>query len=188
MLPQDLRDIVFSTSWQETIAGLIHKFNLTREQGVFLKHEVLIVLLGLIHPNAFRDEVTNRLSGVSADALDSIATTIEDVVLGPVYETLVAFFDAERSRSGEFSNPTPTSPPELAAPETLILTTPIPRVAPQAPAQPTSVFEEKLKRVFTVPREESRVASTPTVPVAPKAPTPPAAPRPGSDPYREPLT
>lgn len=190
-LPPDIQGLLMSDLFDVAIQDIAALHALSAVQAKQLEDEVGLILMGIISLDQFKSGVRDRLE-VDDTKTEKIVNEVNIRIFSIVRESL-----GKIPVEGELETKEPASSiPGAPIPLTLkpAVTTPVQMAPtapqPQEPAQPQSIFEEKLKRVFTVPRADARLsgstAAIPTPPATPTVPTPPLAPHTGVDPYREP--
>ncbi|MHB8651920.1 MAG: hypothetical protein ACYC8S_02180 [Minisyncoccota bacterium] len=197
-LPEDLQIALGS---RETLAkvwriGWDHK--LGDEQIELLVEEVAHVFLGITPIHELSQKLASQLKITPQDA-EEIAQNITTNILAP-YENLINSLGAPPSEDGgvgaNIKQPTfvdstpsihPLAPPSApldASPAQDQNIAPAPVVVPEQAPVPSSMFEEKLKRVFSMPRQDPRGISGQNASLG-NPPTPPSPQGTPSDPYRE---
>ena len=128
-LPQEVRTFIASSGWDKTIEEILTKFNLSEEtQGIF-RNEVLLVIVGIVHPDEFRGELADQL-GAYDENTDSIASEIDEKIFAPIRPALIAFFESEQSKEGGEEEKA------VSAPSEALLAPPAPVIQPAPPAPP----------------------------------------------------
>lgn len=178
-LPKEVRSFFASSDWDVSLDAITNEFSIPETTRGAIRNEVVIVLLGLMHPDALRGEL-GKIILTRAETIDAIVAQIENKILTPVRPALIEFFEKERvdaeSRGEALEEASATSiikAPSIGA----------------APANiPTGIKEEPLLPPLT-PKVIQPKAPTPEVilmhpfeeklqsaPVAAVAPTPSAMP------------
>ncbi len=195
-LPTEIRDFLASSGWDVALDSIVEKFAITGNVRVEFHNEILIILLGLMHPDAFRGEIEKFLL-TRAEIIDAIVAEVEEKIFVPIRPSLIAFFESERATAeaeqvmpSEYSSealveaPTPgqimllektsdTPPENLPIEKTMEL--PFLKLIPKVSTpddQSIHPFEEKMKIVFT---SAPAYADTGSLPLATQEeiPTPP---------------
>lgn len=211
-IPTLIKGVLSSHEWGDLSGQLAVQANLSKEQFVDLQLEIILVLLGLAHPDDFQSIVTEKLTTKSALA-PSLATKIQEKIFIPIYPTLIKFFEDESLKetaptsigAAPANIPTgikeepllpPLTPkviqPKAPAPE-VILMHPFEEKMQSAPVAAVAPTPSAMPATFT-PAPVSPTPSAPVVPAAPQGavaftPAQNSSPR-GTlthDPYREPL-
>lgn len=206
-IPGTIKSILVSSGWVSLSEQLANEIALTKEQSVDLQLEIAFVLLGLVHPDDFRNKIEDVLR-LSKEEVDLIVTKVGSKVFAPIQHTLVEFFEKEASENPDdiiIPEKTPMQMPDIA-PENLptdeegesLLTSFTPSSEGEETMEPLAhPFEEKMRKVFTAgqqslgdlaiePRLPGAPAPTSVVPLVPHVPNvPPTPPIYQADPYRE---
>lgn len=208
-LPEDIQIALGSTEILAKVWKIGWSYKLTDDYIELLIDEVAHVFLGITPIQEFPKKLTSQLKIAPQDAegiIQEITTNIFAPYENPLH-SLKKELVADGGVGANISQPTftdnapsihPLAPPPSPTPPTTPslspqagagATSPLAINTTQAPA-PASMFEEKLKRVFSMPREDSRGISGQSASLGqPPAPSsPPAPPAPQNtppDPYRE---
>ncbi|OHA81421.1 MAG: hypothetical protein A2675_00075 [Candidatus Yonathbacteria bacterium RIFCSPHIGHO2_01_FULL_51_10] len=166
LLPQAAHDYVTGASWADPVKNIASQNELNEEQSGGLLLEFILVLVGLSHEEDYVTEVRERLGlteelaqKISADTL-ALVHPVTRASLKELCEKELAAESSVSATPTTYVVPTPPTPPPTPAPADM----------------PASIFEEKLKRVFTMP---SSTGNAPSMPPSPGSSA-------GADPYREP--
>ncbi len=208
-LPLELTKFLAYSEWDDLISSIGDEYKLPDAQFNTFHQEVFLVLLGLTHPDGFRDEIINRLE-IEIETLDALILEVEEKIFVPIRPALIQFFESEQAIAEEDEAPIEIQTPEQemlleetpdVAPENLpieegvesFLPNLIPKVA-TSDSQPVHPFEEKMKMAFTGTPATADTENI--IPLIRKAPppaqtnTPNITPLPSTeslrhDPYRE---
>jgi len=161
-LPDDLQIALASGETLKEILAAAHIHGLTSDATDALIEEIGSVLLGETPLSQFSEVLTARLS-MSPEQLGPLVNDIISFVFDPIKDLLS-------------NTPVDIAPPTPAEPPYVVPTPPTPPPTPAPADMSASIFEEKLKRVFTMP---SSTGNAPSMPSSPGSSA-------GADPYREP--
>lgn len=153
-LPSTVVDFIASSNWQEELTNIVRPFRLTPSVVDTLENEVVLVLAGLVHPDAFHSELVKQ-TGVDEVVLSGVISEIEEKIFGPVRTELIRFYEEqstlENSNDQEMAK-------GLEKKDELVKAPPQKEPSPPAPAQvwekvpevvPTNLPTEKGRNVFT---------------------------------------
>ncbi len=216
-LPNEVTDFLSSASWSEDLEEIGSMYNLTEEELYGFKREATLVLVGLVHPDAFGLMLEEEVGVVNVTVLEALVANVEKKIFAPIRPALIEFFEQEASENAEEVPLVPNVPPvpqmpdlapdnlptnedelENLRPESESFLPPLkPKVVPVSRTSaeegviiPTHPFEEKMKEVFTVGHQSiNNIAVEPSALESSSASTqtPKAPPIPHADPYREPI-
>lgn len=164
-LPREVVTFISSTNWDDDLNEIGSLYNLSKEELWGFKREVNLILLGLVHPDAFTGELAQEV-GIKEPVLKAIVGTTEQKIFAPIRPALIQFFENERAAAearGEFTEEeetvsTPKSPvPMDVAPANLPTETKeaplLPPLIPKTVASESVIaphpFEEKMQKAFT---------------------------------------
>lgn len=99
-LPKEIIDFILSGGWNTNIVEIGSLYNLSREEIIAFKREVLLVLVGLTHPDEF-SEVLAREVGLQGAVLEAIVKNVEEKIFAPILPTLIDFFEKENVKMTE---------------------------------------------------------------------------------------
>lgn len=211
-LPSTVVDFVSSTNWDADLDEVGSLYNFSEEKLTYFKREATLVVIGLVHPDAFGDMLKQEVGIKDTAVLEGLVANVEKKIFAPIRPALIEFFEKEASESEgrkskvESDAQTPDlAPDNLPTEETaesfLPKLTPkiiMPSLANQE-QEAVHPFEEKMKEFFTAgqkpvsnatvesarqnfPQENLGGQAIPQT-FTPQAPkTPPPY---GADPYRE---
>jgi hypothetical protein len=94
ILPKEVINILADPAWSEKVLTIGRKNGLTEEQSQTLLLETNLVLLGLVHPDEYADELKNRLK-IDEMKADNIVSDINREILSGVREKLIAMFASQ---------------------------------------------------------------------------------------------
>ncbi len=184
-LPHELNIFATSPDWQRVLDEISVRYALTKDVATSIKFEVLLTLIGLADPDAFKEELVKILL-TRAETIDDIVAEVEQKIFAPIRPALIQFFESEQAKeveseklkveSGEkdMANAEPiqsTTYNLQPTPENLSIEKNvessfiklIPKVA-TPDNQPAHPFEEKMRQVFTGASIE--IGNTPNIPPA----------------------
>lgn len=98
-LPREVTRFLASAHWSKKLEEIGAAHNLSPEEHDRLKDETVIVLAGLLHPDAYQETLGAAL-GVGPTVTD-IVTRVEREIFAPVRPYLVKFFEQEQEHYGE---------------------------------------------------------------------------------------
>ncbi len=198
-LPHELNIFATSPDWQRTLDEIIARYALTKDTATSIKFEVLLTLIGIANPDAFREELVKILFA-RAEVLDAIVAEVEAKIFVPIRPALIAFFESEQATAGVEKGGVTETIPQGTTPANIptqatepLIPTLIPRVILPANAEPVApvipLFEQKMQAGF-IPAPQATVAPIEVTPQiitsAPRIPTPTQGTF-SHDPYREPV-
>ena len=93
-MPPKVIDFLSSFDWESVLNNTSASHNLSFELSNKLKKEVVLVLAGLIHPDAFREEIKERIGG-DETTIDAIVAEIEENIFTPIRADLMKFFEEQ---------------------------------------------------------------------------------------------
>ena len=161
-LPDDLRKIILSTETADKIQAIGQKYNLHIDQMGALDEEVHNVLFGVSSPSKLTEQIKNRL-GIEQSAADKITYDLNEQIFLKIRESLQALHETNEATEANEAiggvEPIPASP---APPETLPTDLPnrdeimdgIEHPKDTPAIKEDSVFEQKMGKLFRIPREE----------------------------------
>lgn len=167
LLPQDARDYAIGSSWADSVKNIASQNELNEEQSDGLLLEFILVLVGFSHEEDYLMEVRERL-GLTKELAEKISVETLGLIHPAIRASLKELCEKELAAE---SHATATTPYVIPTPA-------VPAPTPAPADMSASIFEEKLKRVFTMPQENGAGAP----PASPASTLPQAS----SDPYREP--
>ena len=96
-LPPEIIDFISSTNWDADINEIGMLYNLSPEELQVYRREVTLTLVGLVHPDEFKETLKQEM-GMDGTFLDTIVATTEQRIFAPVRPALIAFFEAEDAK------------------------------------------------------------------------------------------
>ena len=130
-LPRDLRDIIFSEDMVTKMKAVAKHYGISIEQLGGLDTATNDVILGIVHPKDYINELSKNLN-IDTDVARSIAKEINEQIFAPLRESLKSVHDIKEAGTA----PQPTPQPALA---------------------PKSPFEQKLEEKVFVPPLKTEV-------------------------------
>ena len=106
-LPVEVRSFLATSNWDETLGTIISKFDTPPNAGAIFRDEVLLILIGLVHPDAFRSMLAEQF-GEYNQIVDTIASEIDEKIFAPVRPALIKFVEAEQASETEAEKATPS--------------------------------------------------------------------------------
>jgi hypothetical protein len=183
-LPSGLRAVLKDVNLPTRIQNIIKKHGLRVDQGGAFEDEVMLVLLGLGHPDDFIASLMHKVT-LPLDVVEKLVVDTENEIFHPVRESLMKMFPA----SGHTPpvETTPVAPAVQTNVQPVIQSTPQQQVGMSvassvSPASitrtlPKDIAQTKLEQSFRIPASVTTIKETSSAPVVPKA----------VDPYREPV-
>ncbi len=96
-LPTEVRNFIASSNWDETLGTILsHSETPEAKHGVF-QNEVLLVLIGLVHVNAFRSQLAEQLGEYNV-TIDAVADEVDEKIFAPIRPILIEFFENEQAK------------------------------------------------------------------------------------------
>ena len=192
-LPDDVRQAMGSLDTTRVIQNLGHKYNLHTDKVGELAEEVGLFMLGLSRPADLLINIKNRLN-VPLETAGNIVKDVNIQLFFPIRESLKKIHHPEERTNYEpeaapkvenFSPGGQVTEESLQKEDSAINTgnnAVIINEQPPAdkPADNKSIFDEKMSKLFRLPKEETEIRSAKAV-----VPPPPAKHAPPADPYRE---
>src|SRR3989339_888003 len=95
-LPSSVVTFLASSGWQIRLKALTVPFNLTPDQIKGFDTEAILVLAGIVHPDAFKDAIIEH-AGIPADTATGLVQDFEKNILASIRPALLEFFAKERA-------------------------------------------------------------------------------------------
>ena len=158
-LPEEVQEAIIAVETAETVSRIGAKYALHIDQVGELADEIGLVMLGLNRPNDFVTHIIARL-GLDRAVAEAIAREVNDQIFLKIRESLQALpeagEDTEANEAIGGVEPIPASPPP---PETLPTDLPnrdeiIDGIENPKATPADTVFEQKMEKLFRIPREE----------------------------------
>ncbi len=194
-LPADVREAMSSINTTNVVKNLGKKYSLHTDKVGELAEEIGLFMLGFTRPTDFLTQVQTRL-GVPLETAGDIVKDVNIQLFFPIRESLKKIHHPEEQRKYE-----PEAAPKVEnfSPAGQVTEESIPKEEPainegnnavivneqppdDKPANNRSVFDEKMSKLFRLPKEEVEIKNAKTV--RPPTPVKPVAP---TDPYHEPI-
>lgn len=188
-LPESVRRAIKNINYTTQVQSLMQKHNLRLDQAGIVDREIMLVLLGLEHPDKLFSNLMQE-GGLSKDVATAIAEDLNEKIFKAIRHELVETYEKEKAVE-ETVDKTPTAASEKTVPMPNV-STPAPTIVPQTPVQPTApintlpqpnaIAKTKLEQSFHIPTQTATVSlnqtsATPAQPIR----------RREIDPYREPI-
>src|SRR3989344_3565063 len=158
-LPENVQDAIIAVETADIVHDIGTKYALHIDQIGELADEIGLVMLGLTHPNDFVTHIIARL-GLDRVIAEAMARDVNEQIFLKIRESLQALQPPAAS-SNDGVEPLPASP---SAPDTLPTDLPDrdkiiddiehPPISPSPPVKEDTVFEQKMGKLFRIPREE----------------------------------
>lgn len=166
-LPDDVQEAFLSVNTYNTIKKIVDKFKLHIDQSGILSEEIGLVMLGVTHPENFLTNLEQKLN-ITLETAGDIVKEINTTIFFPIRASLeainnggVAKYSAERpslvenfSPAGQISNKNiyhPETPLQNPDNNAIIINKEVTDKNPQSDRQ---VFDEKMGKLFRLPKEE----------------------------------
>lgn len=214
LLPKEVVTFLSSTNWAQDLNEIGSLYNLNEEALSIFNREASLVLVGLTHPDEFR-ETLEQEADLHGAVLDAVVGSVENKIFAPVRSALVSFIENEGAEETEEEVEEESPTIEYAAPQEPVVITKEPTIErPRAQAADIApdnlpVAEEVEPLIPPIPAKISPAPSSePAHPFeekmkkvftagqqtmgeftleAPAPQTPKAPPIYHADPYREPI-
>lgn len=181
-LPKEIQDAILSANWSDVLRVIAKKYQLHIDQTGLLQTETAMVLLGLIHPDDFQNNLIQELK-ISSLVAKEIVKDINDEIFFKIRSSLKEIYKIEDSSGYDdiskeevlhgIENPTPTiskmftSAYSKPSAPSLYQTSPeveVNRVSVIPPmSQSAGIAEQKISGLTKVLRQETTIPP----PVAP---------------------
>lgn len=195
-LPDDVQEAFLSIDTYNTIKKIGDKFKLHIDQSELLGEEIGFVMLGVTRPENFLGNIQQKL-GISTEIAGEIVKDINTSIFFPIRSSLealnnggVAKYTSERpplvenfSPAGQVSDkniPQPPTPLQNPDNNAIIINREVP---PNESHSDRQIFDEKMGKLFRLPKEEVELGGRTTV----SNPAEQSAPAKSPDPYKEPI-
>ncbi|MDD5152522.1 MAG: hypothetical protein PHS95_00770 [Candidatus Pacebacteria bacterium] len=161
-LPSRVVDFLASSNWQEVLTNIGISSRLSPQIVDALENEVVLVLAGLVHPDAFHGELVSQTK-IDEVTLSGVVAEIEEKIFEPVRPELVKFYEdqtaLENSNEQEgVEEPKQEEPIEVTTQKEVVPTIPsrvwekVPEVVPHnlpieeevPPAETPQIFERDI--------------------------------------------
>lgn len=104
-LPKEVLSFISSTNWDTDVKEIGSLYNLSQEELADFKREIILVLVGIVHPDEFTKALEQEV-GIKGAVLEAIVAAVEQKIFAPIRPALIEFFDSEeRSEEGKEGNP-----------------------------------------------------------------------------------
>lgn len=191
-LPDDVQKAFLSIDTYDTIKKIVDKFKLHVDQSGQLSEEIGFVMLGVTRPENFLFNIQQKL-GISTEVAGEIVKDINTDIFFPIRSSLealnnggVAKYSSERpplvenfSPAGQVSEQNiyqPQTPLQNPDNNAIIINREVP---PNESHSDRQIFDEKMGKLFRLPKEEVELGSASRNPARQSATQKPV------DPYRE---
>lgn len=92
-LPDEVRDAIRSTPWEQTIIELGQKYRLNVDQLGEFQMETMLTLIGLVHPDQYSSELRSRIH-VSEEVIQSLVMEANQRIFGKIRESLKHVYES----------------------------------------------------------------------------------------------
>jgi len=99
-LPKEIVDFISSASWDTDADEISSLYNLSKEESDKFKQEVTLVLVGLVHPDAFGAMLEQEV-GIKGAILEALVANVEKKIFAPIRPALIEFFEKEKAENSE---------------------------------------------------------------------------------------
>ncbi len=142
-LPPEIIDFISSSNWDTDIDEIGALYNLSPEETTQYKREVTLTLVGLVHPDEFKETLKQEM-GMDGTFLDTIVATTEQRIFAPIRPALIAFIEAEDAKEipEREGVSTPTDGADVGLPEKALLQNEVPIIPGLVP--PPAIEPEKV--------------------------------------------
>lgn len=177
-LPTEVCIFVATSPWRDTIESIIRQYSIPPTSVSSVEDEILLVLLGLVHPDDFRGALAEQTGGELIN-LSGVANEIENKIFAPIRQTLINFVESEQGVRDE--NKTKVSLKSDTLNEDVVTKPMIRSVPPRTWEQVPEVVPENLPTEEPIesflpslaPKiAQEEVQNTPSAPTLPQEVTP----------------
>ncbi|MEK7606446.1 MAG: hypothetical protein AAB458_02550 [Patescibacteria group bacterium] len=187
-LPESVRSAIAHINYPQQVQNLMQRFQLRLDQAGIVDREIMLVLLGMEHPDILLNNLV-REGGIARDVATQIVNDLNENIFKAIKQDLVETYTKDQLVEEILDpNKSRTVLPDRSATQSTPSQSPQVTLAQPTPTQPTGIdrtmpndiAKTKLEQSFRIPPQ------TTTVPLHGDIPkmTPPA--RRTLDPYREP--
>lgn len=196
-LPESVRLAISHINYQTQVASLMHKYNLRVDQAGILDTEIMLVLLGLEHPDSLANNLA-REGNLPRETTTAIMDDLNESVFKAIRHELVELYDKEQvlgqilhETGAPSATQQPPLPPRPTGVRTETQTKPAHTGTSQVPqgvahTMPTDIAKTKLEQSFRIPPSSTTVSLGTEQKTASEG-LPQKKPYSGVDPYREPV-
>lgn len=187
-LPESVRRAIKNINYTAQVQSLMQKHNLRLDQAGIVDREIMLVLLGLEHPDKLFSNLMQE-GGLSKDVATAIAEDLNEKIFKAIRHELVETYDKGKMLEEIFDgepaavSEKPLSTPGVSA-STSTIVPPTP-AQPTTPAQPNTIAKTKLEQSFHIPTQTATISLS--VPAMTPQAASPIVKRREIDPYREPI-
>lgn len=169
LLPEDLQNVIQSSDYQNKLFEIAKKNKWTYEQLNLLEMETTMVLLGMVNPDSYQQELATQLGKKPAD-LTAVIAEIKNQIFDPIRSSLMKLYTAVPLAETE----PVTEPTEVNAADSAVLEKSGITVEESRPAIPAQTAPENrgtiLSGIENPPKTAPRVLNQVPVSSVPKAP------------------
>lgn len=108
-LPKEIQVVISESNFQPTLYAIAKKYKLTIEQMGILEEVTTKILLGVIHPDSYRNELATKTSIPPAD-ITNIVLDVNEEILKTIREALKKHWDEKDKKSVEQAEDIPLPP------------------------------------------------------------------------------
>ncbi len=101
-LPKGIRDLIKTIEWETPISQIAKNYSLNPDQVEKLKIETMLVLIGLLHPDEYEQELFNGL-GLSQEKVKMIALSMNEKVFKNIRSQIISFLAIEEEDDNPLS-------------------------------------------------------------------------------------
>jgi len=158
-LPENLKDALASVEGVETVKSIGKNYHLRIDEMSELSDEIGLVMLGLAKPEEFVTHIIARL-GLDRAVAEGIAREVNEQIFLKIRESLQALHEGNKDNSNYGVEMLPNANP-LTPATTLGAGETVPNkkevidgIEHPKEAREENVFEQKMGKLFRIPREE----------------------------------
>jgi len=159
-LPEDIQEAIALSNWKEKLYEIAPKYKLNIEQMGILEEVTTKVMLDIIHPDKYEEELASKIT-ISKEDISNLVKDVNEEILKTIRELLKKHWDENGSKEYVVSSKDNGIKEEIPIP-------PYAKIEIKAVETPKNIIEEKLKN----PTVSERIVSDHSIPKI-------------SDPYRE---
>jgi len=141
-LPSEVVDFISSTNWDADLDEIGSLYNLPEKEQRGFSREATLVLMGLVHPDAFKEVLEQEVGITNRAVLEALVANVENKIFASIHPALIEFFENEAQNNAEQPQTVLEAvPPVLSVPKV----PPVPRMPDVAPDNlPTGEIAEPL--------------------------------------------